>query len=397
MNILTLNSGSSSLSFKVYQHDGEDSGTILLSGKARNVATRTRAASFIEWTAGTEVTIKYCTLTNHRLAAQEVLILLEELNIKVDAIGHRFVHGGDLFHACTRVDDSSLPRLRDCLPLAPIHNPNAFSIIEACLAALPSADQFVVFDTAFHARMPKYARTYALPEDLMTRFGLYKYGFHGLSYQYVSVMAEQYLKKPLDEVKLIMCHLGTGGSSVCAFAEGRSIATSMGYSPLAGLVMSTRCGDIDAEVALELVRRGMSADEVSQTLNHKSGLIGLSGYSSNLEEVIAAAEEGNERCQLAYDVYAARLQHYLGAYTWQFGGADAIVFTDDIGTHSWKLRARALCSAAALGVLLDEEMNRKAPADQTTLISLPQSATAVLVIPTDEEKIIAEEVIASLR
>lgn len=397
MNILVFNSGSSSLGFKVYQYDGaHPPGAVVIAGKARNVATRTRAASFIEWTTGSEMNITYCSFPTHSAAAQEVLKRIDEMGIQLNTIGHRFVHGGDLFHTSAHVNEDSLPGLKACLPLAPIHNPNAFSIIEACLAALPAAEQFVVFDTAFHAGMPAAARSYALPQELAERYGLRKYGFHGLSYQYVSARAAELLNANINQVKLIMCHLGTGGSSVCAFAEGRSLATSMGYSPLAGLVMSTRCGDLDAEVALDLVRHGMSADEVSRVLNQKSGLIGLSGYSSNLEEVIKAAENGDARCALAYEVCAQRLEHYLGAYTWQLGGADAIVFTDDIGTRSWKLRERVLRGADKLGVLLDESANRAALFDHESIISQPRSNTIVMVIPTDEEKSIALEVISAM-
>ena len=226
---------------------------------------------------------------------------------------------------------------------------------------MPGIPQFAVFDTAFHSQMPVEAYRYALPLEIGRKFGLRKYGFHGLSYQYVSRKAAQFLGKPLNSVKLIMCHLGTGGSSVTAFTGGHSIDTSMGYSPLAGLVMSTRCGDIDAEVVLELIRQGFSADEVENILNNQSGLIGLSGYSSNLAEVMEAAEHGNEDCRIAYEVYANRLKYYLGAYTWLLGGADAIVFTDDIGVRSWKLREKVCSGVENLGILIDIMENRNAP------------------------------------
>lgn len=396
MNILVVNCGSSSLSFKVYQHDGTDEQGLVLAGKARNVATRTRAEPLIEWSIGERKESRSCMMNSHRAAAFEMLAVLRENNIQINAVGHRFVHGGDVFHASTRIDERSIPGLKTCLPLAPIHNPNSFSVIETCLQELPAASQFAVFDTAFHSSMPPAARAYALPCDLAERYGLRKYGFHGLSYQYVSQRAAELLGIPLDSIKLIMCHLGTGGSSVCAFSDGRSVETSMGFSPLAGLVMSTRCGDIDAEVALELVRRGMIADEVSHLLNNASGLVGLSGYSSNLDEIIAAAQAGNEQCRLAYEVYLNRLRHYLGAYTWLLGGADAIVFTDDIGVSSRKLREDALSGVEGLGVLLDTTANRSAPADRASVISLPASTTKVAVIPTDEEKMIFAEVVRLL-
>jgi acetate kinase len=393
VNVLVVNCGSSSLSFKVYHVLPDGSQEMTLAGKARNVTTRTQARPLIEWLHEGEQHQRDCALPSHRAAALEMLAILAEEKISIDAVGHRFVHGGEVFQATTRIDESSLANLRIVFPLAPIHNPNSFSAIEVCMERLPGVPQFVVFDTAFHASLPIEAREYALPRDLAQKYGLRKYGFHGLSYKYVSQRAAEALKMPLDGVKLIMCHLGTGGSSVCAFANGRSIDTSMGFSPLAGLVMSTRCGDIDAEVVLELVRQDMTVDEVSRMLNNQSGLSGLSGYSSNLAEIIAAAEAGNQACRTAYEVYAARMKHYLGAYTWLLNGAHAIVFTDDIGVSSWQLREKVCAEVAALGIQLDRDANRNAPKDNVTIISTPGSSTKLMVLPTDEERVILEEVL----
>lgn len=397
MNVLVVNCGSSSLSFKVYKIQPEGTQEIALAGKARNVATQTQAQPLLEWSRNGDKHKRACELPSHRAAALELLLMLAEEQLSIDAVGHRFVHGGEVFTGTTIINEDSIVKLRSVLPLAPIHNPNSFSAIEVCLERLPGIPQYVVFDTAFHASLPAEAREYALPRDVARKFGLRKYGFHGLSYQYVSQRAAQALNLAYDEVKLIMCHLGTGGSSVCAFANSRSIDTSMGFSPLAGLVMSTRCGDIDAEVALELVRRGMSADEVSRILNNQSGLIGLSGYSSNLAEVISAAEAGNEVCRVAYEVYAARLKHYLGAYTWLLNSAHAIVFTDDIGVSSWQLREKVCGDVVALGIRLDRDANQNAPCERVTFINQPDSPTRVMVIPTDEEQVILEEVLASLK
>ena len=397
MKILVINCGSSSLSFKIYQVSEGNQNEVILSGKARNVATHTQAEPLIEWTTRGMKHSKNCPLPSHADAANELLRVLSEEKIVVDAVGHRFVHGGDVFQNTVRIDESTLPGLVECLPLAPIHNPNSFSVIEVCTDAMPGLPQFAVFDTAFHAKMPPAAREYALPVDLAQRYGLRKYGFHGLSYQYVSAQAARMLGKPLNGVRLIMCHLGTGGSSVCAFTDGKSVDTSMGFSPLAGLVMSTRCGDIDAEVALELVRRGMSADQVSRALNNESGLLGLSGYSSNLAEVIQAAENGHKQCGLAYEVYARRLKFYLGAYTWLLNGADAIVFTDDIGVSSWQLREKVCTGVEAMGVLLDSQANCAASREEQTCVSHPDSRTKILVLPTDEEKVILDEVLRLLQ
>jgi len=396
VNILVVNCGSSSLGFKVYQTTGSDDSKVILAGKARNVATQTKTQPRIEWSQDGGMQSRECPLPSHQAAAREMLTILRENKIHPDAVGHRFVHGGELFNATTRVDARSLGGLTQVLPLAPIHNPNSFSAIQVCLEELPGVAEFVVFDTAFHASLPVEASTYALPRDLADRYGLRKYGFHGLSYQYVSTRAAALLEQPLEQIKLIMCHLGTGGSSVCAFANGHSMETSMGFSPLAGLVMSTRCGDIDAEVALELVRRGMPADEVSSVLNNQSGLIGLSGYSSNLAEIIEAAEAGDEACRIAYEVYARRLKLYLGAYTYLLNGADGIVFTDDIGVTSWKLREKVCSGADRLGIRLDAVLNRRATDYHPAFIQSMQSSVKILVLPTDEEQVILEEVLRML-
>lgn len=396
MNILVINCGSSSLGFKVYRSKDNHTGEAIAWGKARNVATRTQAESSIDWVVEKTEGKKTIPLDSHRAAATEVLSLLAKHPIQIDAVGHRFVHGGELFKSTTLINEETMEKLLECLPLAPIHNPNSYSVIEACMECLPAARQFAVFDTAFHSSMPPEAREYAIPRNLAQAYGLRKYGFHGLSYQYVSRKAAELLHKSLNEVKLILCHLGTGGSSVCAFSNGHSIATSMGFSPLAGLVMSTRCGDIDAEVVLELARRGLSTGEIEEILNDRSGLIGLSGYSSNLAEIIEAAEAGNDDCRLAYAVYADRLKFYLGAYTWHLNGADAVVFTDDIGVKSWKLREKVCSNADNLGIHFDADANRQATRGSGELVSTPDSPTKVMVLATDEESVIFNEVMKKI-
>lgn len=392
MNILVFNCGSSSQGFKVYQIGQGSESRVIASGKARNVATQTQAEPVIDWKIQGKTGSIQKDLATHRQAALEILAILKEYPINIDAVGHRFVHGGDLFQQTTKLDPPALEKLKKCLPLAPIHNPNSYSVIEVCLEMLPGIPQYVVFDTAFHAHLPEEAWRYAIPRELAQRYGFRKYGFHGLSYQYVTGRAAELLEKPLDTLKLILCHLGTGGSSVAAFQDGHSVDTSMGFSPLPGLVMSTRCGDIDAEIVLELVRKGFSADEVSKILNNQSGLVGLSGFSSNLEEIIAEGEKGSRECQVAFGVYTNRLKTYLGAYTWILNGADAIIFTDDIGLKSWKLRERVCGGVENLGILLDVEANRAAPIDQASRVSRPESRTQVWVVPTDEELVMVREV-----
>lgn len=393
MNVLILNCGSSSQGFKVYSAgDGEPE--VVIAGKARNVATKTQAGAFVEWTWDGVKEQRERDLSTHALAAAAILDVLAEKGVEVDAVGHRFVHGGSRFTGTTRIDLETLPGLRATVPLAPIHNPNTLSVIDVCLDRLPGVSEYAVFDTAFHAGMPPETRTYALPTELARTHDFRKFGFHGLSYQYVSRRSAELLGRPLDELRLIICHLGTGGSSVVAVDRGRSVDTSMGYSPLPGLVMSTRCGDIDAEIVLQLVREGRDVKEIEKLLNNQSGLVGLSGFSSNLAEIIAATEQGDAACSLAYGVYAARLSHYLGAYFWLLGGADAIVFTDDIGMNAWQVRERVFEGVADLGIAIDAGANRRAVGGVTAAVEAATSRTAILVVPTDEERVILDEVVA---
>ena len=393
MNILIFNCGSSSQGFKLYVAGGAGEAVALASGKAKNVATQTRAGGRVEWQVRGQPGSRAMDLPNHRHTAPRVLAILEENGLQVDAIGHRFVHGGNLFDRTTRIDQASLEKLQECLHFAPIHNPNSYHVIEECLERLPGVPQYAVFDTAFHAGMPAASTEYAIPRALAEANGFRKYGFHGLSYQYVSARVAELMGRPLESLKLIICHLGTGGASVAAVQAGRSLDTSMGYSPLPGLVMSTRCGDIDAEIVLELVRSGRSPDEVSAILNTQSGLIGLSGFSSNLQEVIAEAEKGDPACRLAYDVYARRLGTYLGAYTWLLNGADAIIFTDEVGMQCWQLRETVCSGVQNLGIVLDPAANRNAPTDRASRFSAPASRTQLWAVPTDEEIVILREVL----
>ncbi len=392
MNILVFNCGSSSQGFKVYRTGPGQPESVLISGKAKNVAIRTRAEAYIRWEINGSTVEKECPLGSHRTAAERILEILRAQNIRPDAIGHRFVHGGRLLQKNVRINAETRELLRQALPLAPIHNPNSFSVIEVCEEHLPGVPQFAVFDTVFHAGMPEASGTYALPADLAEQFGFRKYGFHGLSCQYVSGEVARLMGKPLPELKLIICHLGSGGSSVTAVQAGKTLDTSMGYSPLAGLVMSTRCGDLDPEIILELTRAGYPSERISEILNRESGLLGLSGFSSSLTEIIEASEEGNPSCRAAYDVYVHRLKKYLGAFYWLLNGADAILFTDDVGETCWKMRERVFAGAEFLGIRLDTERNRAADGKCPQLISREDSSVQLWVVPTDEERVILRAV-----
>ena len=393
MNLLVFNCGSSSQGFTVFHQNENGEPDIPAHGKARNVATKTKAAAVLEWTIDGVKGSQPGDFSSHRLAAEAILAVLKEHHVAIDAIGHRFVNGGSSFKRAAKLDEDALAKLRECMPLAPIHNPNSYSVIEVCLEQLPGVPQYAVFDTSFHGGMPEENTVYAIPRDFAESHGFRKVGFHGLSYQYVSGRAAALIGKKPEDLKLIMCHLGTGGSSVCAYRNGRSVDTSMGYSPLSGLIMSTRSGDIDPEIVLEMVREGMSADEVSTFLNKKSGLIGLSGYSSNPGEIIEAAKQGNADCALAFKAYVGRLRHYIGAFLYEMNGADAIVFTDDGGVNYPELREAVCADEDSIGLKLDLNKNSAYDKKSEALISAAESRIQVWVIPTDEERTIYNEII----
>ena len=393
MNLLVFNCGSSSQGFTVFHRNENGEPDIPAHGKARNVATKTKAAAVLEWTIDGVKGSQSGDFSSHRLAAEAILDVLKEHHVAIDAIGHRFVNGGSSFKRAAKLDEDALAKLRECMPLAPIHNPNSYSVIEVCLERLPGVPQYAVFDTSFHGGMPEENTVYAIPRDFAESHGFRKVGFHGLSYQYVSGRAAALIGKKPEDLKLIMCHLGTGGSSVCAYRNGRSVDTSMGYSPLSGLIMSTRSGDIDPEIVLEMVHEGMSADEVSTFLNKKSGLIGLSGYSSNPGEIIEAAKQGNADCALAFKAYVGRLRHYIGAFLYEMNGADAIVFTDDGGVNYPELREAVCADEDSIGLKLDLNKNFAYDKKSEALISAAESRIQVWVIPTDEERTIYNEII----
>lgn len=394
MDLLIFNCGSSSQGFSVFRTNGTAEPDIAAFGKARNVATLTRSEAVLEWTAGGRSGSIPANLSSHRAAAELILSVLEENGVRPDAIGHRFVHGGTYFQRTAKLDEAALEKLRKCLPLAPIHNPNSYSVIEVCRERLPGVTQYAVFDTAFHSQIPEENAVYAIPKDLAEAKGYRKIGFHGLSYQYVSQRAAALLGKPLNTVRLVMCHLGTGGSSVCAFRDGHSADSSMGYSPLTGLIMSTRCGELDPEIVLDMIRGGMTPDQVSDLLNKKSGLAGLSAYSSNPGEIIQAARNGNKDCELAFKAYTGRLRKYIGAFLYELDGADALIFTDDAGVKYPEIREAVCADAAFFGLHLDSGKNAAYDRKSEACLSTPDSCVQIWVIPTDEERTIYNEILA---
>lgn len=370
MHILVINCGSSSIKYQVIDTDQE---TALLSGNIDRIGID----------------------KDYELAMASLLKDVSPFTL--DAIGHRVVHGGERFRRSVRIDDDVIRAINDCSRLAPLHNPRNLDGIRATRHAFPGLPQVAVFDTAFHMSLPEAHYSYALPSDLMRKHGVRRYGFHGTSHQYVAAKAAEALKRPITELRLITLHLGNGASA-CAVEFGHSIETSMGMTPTEGLIMGTRCGDIDPGALLYLMNaEGMSTQSADELLNKRSGLSGLSGLSPDVRELEKAASHGHEGARLALAAFVHRVRKYLGAYLATLGGADAIVLTGGIGENSISLRQRILEGFAFAGLQLDPEANRKiVPGTHfpATLISAPHSEMAALVIKTNEELKIAQETAA---
>ena len=333
-------------------------------------------------------------ILDHTIAIEYVIAVLLSPNhgvikdkSEIDAVGHRVVHGGETFSGSVLITDMVLKALKDNIELAPLHNPPNISGIEAATKHLPNTPQCGVFDTAFHVKMPAHAYLYGIPYELYKRYKIRRYGFHGTSHRYVSERAAAMLGKPYEDLKIITAHLGNG-ASVAAIKNGRSIDTSMGFTPLEGLFMGTRCGDIDASIPLYIMgREGLNLSEITTLLNKHSGVAGLSGVSSDMREIEEAVENGNERATIALDAYHYRIKKYIGSYAAALGGVDAVVFTGGVGENA-SITRRDVCSGLEyMGVILDEEKNNNAKGECD--IATDESKVRVLRIPTNEELVIA--------
>ncbi len=364
MNILVINCGSSSLKADILDADTGER----------------RASAKVE------------RVSDHQAALAEALPGLLEAS-DVVAVGHRIVHGGERFSAPARITDDVEAAIEQLIPLAPLHNPANLAGVRAARQLLPDLPHIAVFDTAFHATLPRRARTYALPTDVTDKLGIRRYGFHGPSHSWVARKAAKYLDEDPRDLRIITCHLGNG-ASVCAVEYGRSVETSMGMTPLEGLVMGTRSGDLDAGVLVALLRDGYDADSLDKLLNKQSGLAGLSGCGNDMRDIEERAADGDERAQLAIHVMAHRLRKYIGAYAAVMGGVDAIVFTAGIGENSSVVRHRVAQRLDFLGARLDEDANREAEVNfeaPVAEINEPHSRTRLLVVQTDESWSISRE------
>ncbi len=380
MKVLVLNCGSSSIKYEL--RDSE-AGTVLVQDEISRIGEQGGVADYG----------RAFELILAALVAPEGG-LLADLS-EVEAVGHRVVHGGMHFTGPALLTGDAIRKIEECAPLAPLHNPPALLGIREALRALPHVPQVAVFDTAYHSTIPAKAHVYALPYAYYERHGVRRYGFHGISVQSVTRSADAMLGGRLPELKVIVAHLGNG-ASITAVDRGRAVDTSMGLTPLEGLVMGTRPGDVDPGVLLYLTREmGLTAEELDHALNKESGVLGVSGVSNDMREVLAAAAAADDRCRLALDIYCYRLRKYVGAYAAAMGGLDVLVFTAGVGENSADIRAAACEGLGFLGIDLDQAANAKARGVAAD-ISAAGSRVKVLVVPTDEERVIADETVATV-
>ena len=399
MKVLVINAGSSSLK---YQLIDVDSGAVIAKGLCERIGIDGSKLTYKPTGKDSHVFEK--DMKDHAQAIRMVLEALADKDIgvvksmdEIDAVGHRVLHGGEKFSEPVVINDNVLATIEECVPLGPLHNPANLMGIRGCMEVMPGVPMVAVFDTAWGQTMPKEAFIYALPYDAYTKYQIRRYGFHGTSHRYVTGRAVEKLvaagmKK--EDTRVITCHLGNG-SSVSAARGGKCIDTSMGLTPLEGLPMGTRCGDIDpAIVPFIMQRTGMTPAEMDTYMNKKSGMLGLSGVSSDFRDLEAAAKEGNERAELALKTFAYKVKKYIGAYSATLGGVDAIVFTAGVGENDQGIRAQVLHGLEYLGVDTDFDKNLNAPRGEEVEISKPGSRVKVFVIPTDEEMVIARDTAA---
>lgn len=393
MKILVINAGSSSLKYQLIDMESQD---VLAKGLCERIGI---GASKLNHTpSGGEKVVIEKDMNDHSDAIKMVLDALTDKSHgvissmdEISAVGHRVVHGGEKFNKSVIINDELKAAVEECIPLAPLHNPANIIGIEACEKAMPGVPQVGVFDTAFHQTMPKEAYMYGLPYEMYEKHKIRRYGFHGTSHKYVSQEAAKMLGKDAKDLKIITFHLGNG-SSISAIDGGKSIDTSMGFTPLAGVVMGTRCGDIDPAIVKFIAdSENMSLDEVDTLMNKKSGVDGISGVSSDFRDLEAAEAEGNERAKLALDMFVYSVRKFLGQYIVALGGADAIVFTAGIGENTPAMREAILKNTEFMGIKVDKEKNAKAIRGAQMEISASDSKVKVLVIPTNEELMIAKE------
>lgn len=397
MNVLVINCGSSSLKFQLIDSISEK---VLAKGLCERIGIE--GSRLVYQPEGGEKEVIESDMPNHSKAVGMVLDALvnEKTGViksldEVGAVGHRIVHGGEKFASSTIITDEVIEAIKECNDLAPLHNPANLIGIDACKEHMPDTPMVGVFDTAFHQTMPEDAYIYGLPYEYYEKYKVRRYGFHGTSHSYVSKRVSEILDKPYDELKTIVCHLGNG-ASICAVNGGKSVDTSMGLTPLEGLIMGTRSGDIDPAI-MEFIanKENMSMGEVMNVLNKKSGVYGITGFTSDFRDIMDAMAKGDKRAELAIHVFAYRVIKYIGAYAAVMNGVDAIAFTAGLGENNSYIRERICNSLEYLGVKIDKSLNETK--QDEIIISTPDSKVKVLVVATNEELKIARETLALLK
>ena len=396
MNVLVINCGSSSLKYQLINSDSE---AVLAKGLCERIGIDGR---LVYQKTGCDKEITEAAMPTHKEAIQMVLDALTNDKTgaigslkEVNAVGHRVVHGGEKFTKSVIIDDEVIAGVEECSPLAPLHNPANLIGVRACQAIMPGVPNIGVFDTAFHQTMEPVAYMYGLPYEYYEKYKVRRYGFHGTSHSFVSKRAIQMLNLDPDNSKIIVCHLGNG-SSISAVKNGKVVDTSMGMTPMEGLVMGTRCGDMDPTIVEYLAHSlNKSLEEVMVILNKKSGVLGISGVSSDFRDLDKASNEGNERAKLAVEVFSYRTAKYIGSYIAAMNGVDAIVFTAGLGENNIVVREQILDHFGYMGITLDKEANQIRGEEK--IISTPDSKVTVAVIPTNEELAIAHETVALLK
>lgn len=391
MKIFVINCGSSSLKYKLFDMRYED---VLAEGIIERIGIENSFLKY-ETKEGTDIKIEH-EIPTHKEGIElliETLLsdehgVLENMD-EIKAVGHRVAHGGEKFAHSTLIDDEVMKEIEDISDLAPLHNPANLMGIEVCKELMPETSQVAVFDTAFHQTMPEEAYTYALPYEYYKKYGVRRYGFHGTSHGYVANRAAEMMDQDINNLKIVTCHLGNG-ASIAAVKNGESVDTSMGFTPLEGLVMGTRCGDIDpAIVPFIMDKEELSEAEIDGILNKESGLLGISGISSDMRDITEAAEAGNNRAQISLNVFNHKVKKYIGAYSAVMGGLDAAVFTAGIGENAIEIREEILSDLEYLGIKIDKKLNNCR--GKKRIITTEDSEVKAMVIPTNEELVIAQD------
>jgi acetate kinase len=401
MKVLVLNCGSSSVKYQLIETSLEaiecDDDRMLARGSVERIGTASAVHTF--QAAGRHKVTDSKEILEHRDALTDIVRVLTHPEIgvisspgEVDAVGHRMVHGGEHFTASALATPEAIRAVQDCIPLAPLHNPPNLRGYEAAKRILPDVPHALVFDTAYHQTMPKEAFLYGLPYVMYTRHAVRRYGFHGTSHRFVGWRSRVLLGRPREETRLVTCHLGNG-SSVCAIDHGRSVDTSLGFTPLEGLIMGTRCGDLDPGVIFHIMHaEDLSEHQMTTMLNKHSGLQGISGVSNDMRELLEAESQGHERAKLAIDMFCYRLRKYVAAFAGVMGGVDAVIFTGGIGENAPAVRQRALAGLEFMGLDLDPVKNAAAVGKEAD-VSAHGARVRTLVIPTNEELIIARDTV----